>query len=70
MTDVMRFEIAKLSLEKGDTLVVKVGQILSPEQVDRVREIFAELSLPENVRVLVLTGGMTIEVLKTNGPAA
>jgi hypothetical protein len=59
MTDeVMRFEIAKLSLEKGDTLVVKVDQILSREQVAHVHDLFMALSLPENVKVLVLTGGM------------
>lgn len=63
MTDeVTRFEIAKLSLRKGDSLVVKSDLMLTPDEVKRIREHFKRY-VPENTEVIVVGSGLSIEVL-------
>jgi len=62
-TEVFRFEIARLELQDGDTLVVKHDQVLSKEQSTYIRNM-VEPCVPEGVKVLVLTGGLGLEVLR------
>lgn len=63
MTDeVTRFEIAKLSLRKGDSLVVKSDLMLTPDEVKLIREHFKRY-VPENTEVIVVGSGLSIEVL-------
>lgn len=57
------FEIAKLELHEGDTLVVKIELILSKNQCDYIREKFQQ-HVPAGVKVLVLNGPLSIAVLK------
>lgn len=56
-------KIARLELRKGDTLVAKTGQQhLTKEQCDHIRESVAHY-VPEGVKILVLTGDMTLSVV-------
>ena len=61
---VTRFEIAKLDLREGDKLVVKTDMILNKIQVDYIKELW--LRLVPSHEVIVLTGGMTVEILRNN----
>lgn len=64
MTDeVIRFEIAKLELHEGDSLVVKVDEVLTLEQTIYVREKFKSYLPDEGYQVIVLGRGMSLEVL-------
>ena len=60
--DVTRFEIAKLELHKGDTLVIKTELLLTKDQVAYIIERFRPY-VPDN-EIMVLTAGMTLEVLR------
>lgn len=57
------FEIAKLTLHEGDTLVVKTDLYLTKEQCSFIRESMAQY-VPDGVKLLVVTGDMTLSVLK------
>jgi hypothetical protein len=60
--DVTRFEIAKLELRPGDKVVIKTDLFLTKDQVERIKESWLRL-VPDN-EIIVITGGMTIEVLR------
>jgi hypothetical protein len=62
MTDITRFEIAKLELRHGDTLVVRTEQHLSKEQTAYI-EAFVTPHIPDGCKVLVLGGGLQLVVL-------
>lgn len=57
------FEIAKLELQAGDSLVVKIDALLSMDQTKYIAENFKRY-VPDGVKVMVLGRGMSIEVLK------
>jgi hypothetical protein len=62
--DVIRFEIAKLELQSGDTLVVRTELVLSLEQVTIIGPY-----VPEGTKIMVLqayirSNGMSLEVLR------
>jgi len=61
--DIARFEIAKLELAPGDIVVVKTELHLSKEQTGYI-ENFVRQHIPDDCDVMVLGGGLTIEVLK------
>lgn len=61
--EVMRFEIAKLELRKGDTLVVKTEQHLSMVQATTLRDR-VQACIAEGIPVMVLAGGLSVEVLR------
>jgi hypothetical protein len=61
-TDITRFEIARLELHPGDTLVVRTEQHLSKEQTGYI-EGFIKPLIPEGCKVLVLGGGLRLDVL-------
>jgi hypothetical protein len=56
-------QIAKLELERGDTLVARTELILTKEQVENFRE-HLKTFVPDGVRVMVLTAGLSLNVLK------
>jgi hypothetical protein len=60
--DITRFEIAKLQLRPGDTLVVRTDEILSKDQCDYI-ERFIKPLIPDGCKVLVLGGGLQLDVL-------
>jgi hypothetical protein len=66
---VTKFEIAKLELHKGDTLVVRTDFILSKVQVKfiaaRVRA-----QVPKGIKVMVLSAGLQLAVLEDKRRAA
>ena len=66
MTEFTRFEIARLELQPGDTLVIKTELVLSQEQVTYIREIIVGPYVPEDVKIMVLSAGLTLEVLREN----
>lgn len=57
------FKIAKLELQPGDSLVVKCDIVLSGDQVAHIRENFKRY-VPADCEVIVLGGGLSLEVLK------
>lgn len=57
------FEIAKLALHEGDTLVVKTELMLSNQQCAHIRESVQQY-IPAGVKVLVLAGPLSLAVLK------
>jgi len=61
-TDITGFEIAKLQMRAGDTLVVRTDQHLSKEQTQYITN-FVEPYVPEGCKVLVLGGGLQLIVL-------
>lgn len=64
MTDqITRVEIAKLELQPGDNLVVMTELVLSKEQCEFLADKFRP-HVPDDVEVIVLSAGVTIEVLK------
>jgi hypothetical protein len=64
----MRYEIAKLELRDGDTVVVKTDLHLTMDQAkalgDRVKEF-----TPNGIKVLVLASGVTLEILRKQSDA-
>ena len=62
-TPVLSARISKLDFHEGDTLVVLVPQVLTPES----RLLYAQVmraGTPPGVKCLILDGGTTIEKLK------
>jgi hypothetical protein len=59
----IEFEIIKLELKAGDTLVVKTDQPLSAAQVTEVRKR-AEEFVPAGVKVVVFAFCLSAEVVK------
>lgn len=68
-TEVVRVEIAKLELRAGDTLVVKSDREITREQAQNMRTHMQRF-VGEDVEVLVLGAGMSIEVLRKEAPTA
>jgi hypothetical protein len=62
MTDVNHFEIARLRLHDGDTLVVRTELVLSKEQTAFVEDIFRP-HVPDGCKLLVVGGGLQLDVL-------
>lgn len=60
---VIRYEIAKLDLVEGDTLVISTDMILSVDQVVLLKNSIAPY-VPQGVKVMVLTSGMKLSVLR------
>ena len=56
-------QIAKLELEHGDTLVARTELFLCKEQVENIRQKLQPF-VPDGVRVLVLSAGLSLDVLK------
>jgi hypothetical protein len=56
------FDIAKLKLVPGDVLVVRSARVLSPEQVQRVRDNIRKAT-PEGVNVLIIDNTFELSVL-------
>jgi hypothetical protein len=63
MTDVPEFQIAKLDVRAGDRVVLKTDHMLSKEQTDYIREA-VQRQLPADVVVVVLGGGLSLDVLR------
>lgn len=61
--EVTRFEIAKLELRAGDKLVVRSEMHLSREQMAHIHDS-VKCHLPDDVEVIVLGSGLTVEVLR------
>lgn len=61
MEDIPIESIAKLDIQPGETLVVRLHRVLSPEQLHDVRERIRP-ALPDGARVLVV--GSDIELTK------
>lgn len=57
------FEIAKLELHEGDTLVVRVRGMLSHDIKERV-SIGAEQLIPDGVKVMVIDDSIELSVLQ------
>lgn len=57
----LRFEIAKLSCQPGDAIVIRSERMLSAAQAAQIRAL-VEPAKPEGVTVLVLSG-LTLDVL-------
>jgi hypothetical protein len=66
--DVTRFEIAKLELREGDSLVVKSDLHLSLEQRKYIEQSLRRF-VPDHVKVIVLDSGLTLEVLRQTDQA-
>jgi len=61
-------EVQRLTLKPGDRLVVRTDEKLSDQTADRLRErLHAWLGLPDDVRVLILDRGVSIEVVEAGG---
>ena len=61
-------EIAKLELHAGDTVVVRTEAILTKVQVETIHERLKPM-IPDDVGIIVLTGGMTLEILRRGDDA-
>jgi hypothetical protein len=57
------FRIGKLTIEPGDTVVVKVSAILSSDQVQHLESYFAS-RLPEGVKPLIVQRGIDVKVMR------
>jgi hypothetical protein len=62
---VLEFTIARLDLQPGDVLVVKVERPISMLQRDRIGELFSRVGLPN--KILVLEAGVDLAVLSSTG---
>ena len=62
---ISRFEIAKLELREGDTLVVKVADEnkLSAAELEKIGEQFKPY-VPEGVKFCVMTAGLTMHIIR------
>ena len=61
--EITRFEIAKLELTPGDIVLIKTDMVLSREQAERLQKMVDDM-VPRDVKVLVLSAGVTLEVLR------
>jgi hypothetical protein len=59
----VEFEIIKLELKAGDTLVIKTDQPINVAQARELRES-AEKCVPDAVKVMIFTHGLSPEVIK------
>jgi hypothetical protein len=58
-------EVRRLTLKPGDVLVVRTDEKLSPETLAALRKyLHSWLDLPDDVRVLILDGGASLEVVE------
>lgn len=57
------FQIAKLELREGDTLVLRMEAVLRHEIRDALYDSLKKI-VPEGVKCAILDGGMTLEVLR------
>ena len=58
---VPRFDIARLRVQPGDSVVVSCAGPLNRHQAEAIREM-VRAEMPDEVRVLVLSGGLTMQV--------
>jgi hypothetical protein len=61
--DKIEFELTRLELKAGDTLVIKTAQSLTAAQVKELRNK-AENWVPDGVRVMILASALLPEVIK------
>ena len=54
---------ARLSLRPGDRLVLTFDARLTPEEYDTLSVQVKDWGLPDDVKVIVLEGGATLQVL-------
>ena len=65
--DGVKFErITPDMLETGDILIISIPQRVDRKYVDQVRKDFRTV-IPEDIRILILTGGINLSVLKSDG---
>ncbi len=58
-------EVQRLTVKPGDRLIVRTDEKLSPETVAALRKhLHSWLGLPDDVRVLILDGGASLEVVE------
>jgi hypothetical protein len=63
MTDELGVQIEKLQFEgPGDICFIRVDRVLTPKQVDRIREQVRR-ALPPDVKAIVAEPGLTIEAV-------
>lgn len=55
--------IKRLDVRPGDTLVLQIGQPMSPQQIAHIREQWIEQTKHLNAHAIVLGPGMEISVL-------
>lgn len=61
-------EVQRLTLKPGDRLIVRTDEKLSDQVAAALRErLHAWLGLPDDVRVLILDRGVSIEVVEGDG---
>jgi hypothetical protein len=61
--EVVRFEVAELDLTPGDTVIIKTDAMLTKDQMEHIRAMVRD-ALPDDVEILVLSDGLTLEVLR------
>lgn len=59
---VLRFDVARLKVQPGDSVVVSCKEVLNRQQADAILEM-VRVAMPDKVRVLVLCGGLTMQVV-------
>jgi len=57
------FEIAKLELREGDTLVVRVQGIVRSDARDRIAA-YAKPAIPDGVKIMVIDASIELNVLQ------
>lgn len=56
-------QVARLTLQPGDAVVISTDRHLNREQADQIRAL-TDRALPPDVKVIVLSGGLAMTVLR------
>ena len=59
----IELQVARLTLQSGDAVVISTDRFLDREQADQIRAL-TDRALPPDVRVIVLSGGLAMTVLR------
>lgn len=59
----IELQVARLTLQSGDAVVISTDRFLNREQADQIRAL-VDRALPPDVRVIVLSGGLAMTVLR------
>ena len=61
------FDFSKLSLSPGDVIVAETKSHLTTEQRGRIRGRFRDVKALEGVEIILLSGGISLEVFPEDG---
>lgn len=62
-------QIAKLELQAGDTIAVMVPNLITVKQAEHIKKSIGAY-IPEGVKCLVLSGGMTLQRVRMDQATA